>query len=180
MPSDSTYRHKVREIALDNHGYVTTRQAKEVGVPAGELPKLAARGGLESIAYGLYRVADLPPTPFSQEAEALRRVGEGAYLYGESVLALLELGHVNPRRIRVATQRRSRAALPPFVERVRVPSGERTTVYEGLEAQPLARAILSCQGRIDRDRLQQVARQGREQGFLSRHELSELTEQLAR
>lgn len=38
------YRQTVREIALDQFGYVTTRDAANAGVPAVELRKLAARG----------------------------------------------------------------------------------------------------------------------------------------
>jgi hypothetical protein len=34
-----------------------------------ELPRLAARGGLTNVAYGLYRVPDIPPTRFDQFAE---------------------------------------------------------------------------------------------------------------
>ena len=90
------YRDLVHEIALDNHGYVTTRAAVEAGVPAVELPKLAARGGMENVAYGLYRVSTVPRSEIDQFAEALLRAGEGAYLYGESVLALLGLADVTP------------------------------------------------------------------------------------
>ena len=106
----------MREIALDHYGYVTTREAAEAGVPAVELPKLAARGGLENVAYGLYRVPDIPPTDYDQFAEALLRAGEGAYLHGESVLALFGLADVNPRQIKVAVRRRARPKLPPFIE----------------------------------------------------------------
>ena len=104
------YRDLVHEIALDNHGYVTTRAAVEAGVPAVELPKLAARGGMENVAYGLYRVSTVPCSEIDQFAEALLRAGEGAYLYGESVLALLGLADVNPRRITVAVQLHAVAA----------------------------------------------------------------------
>src|SRR5690606_11909415 len=88
MPGKKTYRQAIRELALDNYGFVTTRTARRAGVPAVELPKLASRGGLVNVAYGLYRVLDVPVTPFDQFAEALLRVGDGAYLHGESVLAL--------------------------------------------------------------------------------------------
>jgi hypothetical protein len=54
------YRDVVCEIALDRYGYVTTREAIDAGVPAVEFPKLAARGGLMDVAYGLYRVPDIP------------------------------------------------------------------------------------------------------------------------
>ena len=108
MAAVAKYRDVVREIALDHYGYVTTKAATEAGVPAAELPKLAARGGLKNVAYGLYRVPDVPPTEFDQFAEALLRVGKGAFLHGESVLALFGLADVNPRQIKVAVHRRAR------------------------------------------------------------------------
>ena len=130
--AEMTYRQIVREIAIDSYGYVTTTQAVAAGVPAIELPKLAARGGLDHVAYGLYRVPDLPSTAYDQFAEALLRVGEGAYLHGESVLALLGLADVNPRHIKVAVPRRARTSLPRFVELTHVKADVRTTLYEGL------------------------------------------------
>lgn len=160
------YREVVREIALDHYGYVTTEQAAEAGVPAVELPKLAARGGLENVAYGLYRMPDIPPTAYDQFAEALLRVGEGAYLHGESVLALFELADVNPRQIKVAVHRRARPKLPPFVELTQVKDYAPTTFYEGLKAQPVAEAILECRGRIEKGRLQEAAKQARKEGLL--------------
>lgn len=164
------YRDIVRDIALDNYGYVTTADSVEAGVPAVELPKLAARGGLESIAYGLYRVSDIPPTPYDQFAEALLRVGADAYLHGESVLALFGLADVNPRRVTVAVPRRARPKLPPFVELTQVREGARTTFYEGLASQPVAEAILECRGRIESDRLLEAATQARKVGLLTTSE----------
>lgn len=167
MTAKAMYRKVVREIALDHYGYVTTKGAAEVGVPAVELPKLAARGGLENVAYGLYRVSDIPPTAYDQFAEALLRAGEGAYLHGESVLALFGLADVNPRQIKVAVRRRARPKLPAFVELTHVKDEVRTTFYEGLEAQPVADAILECRGRIETERLLDAAKQARKEGLLT-------------
>lgn len=167
MATGMKYRAIVREIALDNYGFVTTREADEAGVPAIELPKLAARGGLESVAYGLYRVTDVPATAFDQFAEALLRVGERAYLYGESVLALFGLADVNPRTIKVAVNRRARPKLPPYIELVHVKEEGRTTHYEGLAAQPVAEALLSSRGRIETGRLREAAKQARAEGLLT-------------
>jgi len=161
------YREIVREIALDHYGYVTTKEAARAGVPAVELPKLAARGGLENVAYGLYRVPDIPPTTYDQFAEALLRAGDGAYLHGESVLALFGLADVNPRRIKVAVRRRARPKLPAFVELTWVKGEARTTKYEGLEAQPVVDAILECRGRIPTERLLDAAKQARGEGLLT-------------
>lgn len=86
--SQVKYRDVVREIALDHYGYVTSKETANAGVPLVELLKVAARRGIENIAYGLYRVSNIPPTPYDQYAEALLRVGPVAYLHGESVAAL--------------------------------------------------------------------------------------------
>lgn len=167
MPTEAGYRHAVREIALDQYGYVTTKQAADAGVPPVELPKLAARGGLENVAYGLYRVSDVPPTPLDQYAEAILRAGEGAYLHGESVLALVGLADVNPREIKVAVNRRTRPKLPPYVKVTRVKGEVPTTFYEGLAAQPVADAILECRGRIENGRLLEATRAARRDGLLT-------------
>lgn len=161
------YREIVRELAMDRYGYVTTKDAADAGVPAVELPKLAARGGLENVAYGLYRVPDVPATAFDQFAEALLRAGEGAYLHGESVLALLGLADVNPRRIKVAVPRRARPKLPAFIELTRETGDPHTTLYAGLAAQPVADAILECRGPIETERLLEAAKQARADGLLT-------------
>lgn len=178
MAAAMKYRDVVRDIARDHYGYVTTRQAAAAGVPAVELPKLAARGGVENVAYGLYRFPDIPPTPFDQFAEALLRAGEGAYLHGESVLALLGLADVNPTRIKVAVHRRTRTALPPFMELTQVKGQAHTTVYDGLEAQPVADAILDCRGRIETERLLNAATQARTEGLLTTSEWQRVRKEL--
>lgn len=124
MAAAATYRDRVRQIALGAYGYVTTRQAAEVGVPAVELRKLAARGALVNVAYGLYRVPDAPASVLDQFAEALLRAGEGSYLRGDSVLALFGLADANPRKIRVVAPRRTRAKMPAFMDVTSPPAGD--------------------------------------------------------
>ncbi|MGL4744989.1 MAG: type IV toxin-antitoxin system AbiEi family antitoxin domain-containing protein [Dermatophilaceae bacterium] len=167
MTATMRYRDVVREIALDHYGYVTTKAAAEAGVPAVELPKLAARGGLESIAYGLYRVPNIPPNDLDQFAEALLRAGDGAFLVGESVLAIFGLADVNPRKITVGVRRRTRPRLPAYVELVPAKVDAATTHYEGLESQTVADAILECRGRIERERLLDAAKKARKEGLLT-------------
>ena len=178
MAAQVKYREIVREIALDQYGYVTTKQAAEAGVPAIELPKLAARGGLENVAYGLYRLPDAPATPFAQFAEALLRAGEGSYLHGDSVLALFGLADVNPRRIRVAVQKRTRPKLPPFIELTLVKDDVVTTRYEGLDSQRVADAILECRGRIERSRLLEAAEEARKEGLMTTREWQQVRKEL--
>ncbi len=172
------YRDVVREIAFDNYGYVTTTDAAEAGVPPAELPKLAARGGLENISYGLYRVSDIPPTRFDQFAEALYRVGKGAYLHGESVLALFGFADLNPRRIKVAVSRRARPKLPAFVELTQVKGNANITFYEGLASQPVIDALFECRDRIETDRLADAAKRARKEGLLTTAEWQKFREEL--
>lgn len=109
----------------------------------------------------------MPPTPYDQFVEALLRVGEGAYLHGESVLALFGFADVNPRQVKVAIRRRARPTLPAFIELTHVKGEMPTTFYEGLASQTVADATLECRGRIETERLMAAAKQARKEGLLT-------------
>lgn len=175
-----TYRDLVRDIAFDQYGYVTTQDAADSDIPGIELRKLAARGALTNLAYGVYRFNEVPAGPIDQFAEALLRVGEGAYLVGDAVLALHDLAQVNPRRIRVGTPHRTRANLPTFIEKVDqdVPEHELTT-YEGLRSTTVARALLDCRGLVMRERLRDGAREAWRKGLLTPAERTRVRRGLA-
>ncbi len=180
MAGDVKYRDLVREIALGEYGFITTKEAVAAGVPAVELRKLAARGALVNVAYGIYRVLDAPGSPFDQFAEALLRAGEGAYLRGDSVLALFGLADINPRKIRVVAPKRTRAKMPAFMD-VSAPTRDEApnlTRYEGLLAMRVADAILDCRGRIERGRLLEAARDARKEGLVTRVEYARLQREL--
>lgn len=180
MAAEVRYRDLLREIALGEYGFITTKNAVAAGVPAVELRKLAARGALINVAYGIYRVPDAPGTPFDQFAEALLRAGDGAYLRGDSVLALFGLADVNPRMIRVVAPKRTRAKMSAIVQVSAPPRGEapNLTRYEGLLAMRVADAILDCRGRIERDRLLEAARDARKEGLVTRAEYAKLQREL--
>ncbi|MFW0183405.1 hypothetical protein ACN082_07850 [Rothia sp. CCM 9417] len=169
---DQSYREILREVALDNYGYVTIEDAVEVGVPAIELAKLAQRkkGRFENIAYGLYRDNSIPESPLGYLAEAVLRSGKGAYLHGESVLAMHDLALVNPRHISVASLRPARKTLPASIRLTKAKEGVRVTEYEGIPSQPVADAILECRKTIEPERLAQAARDARSQGLITSKE----------
>ncbi|MCR1781902.1 addiction module protein [Nocardioides carbamazepini] len=175
MASAVKYRDLVREIALGEYGFITTQQAVAAGVPAVELRKLAGRGALINVAYGIYRVPDAPESPFDQFAEALLRTGDGAYLRGDSVLALFGLADVNPRKVRVVAPKRTRAKFPAFMTVTPPPrEAPNLTRYEGLLAMRVADAILDCRGRIEPTRLREAARDARKEGLVTRAEYAKL------
>ena len=112
-----SYRHDLWEIAAEQHGVVTITEAEDAGVPAVEVRKLAHRGALQAYGKGVYiGIRSVPTTDLTEPAAAVALAGDGAFLERETVLDLLGLGQFNPLRIRVATRRRVRRALPEWVD----------------------------------------------------------------
>ena len=108
-----TYLERLREIALDQHGLVTTAQAVADGIPRTELPKLAGRGRIERVAHGVYRIPQVPATPYDNWALAVLWTGvEEACLSHETALAAWDVSDVNPDQIHltVGEHRRLRRA----------------------------------------------------------------------
>lgn len=179
MTLADTNRRRLRERALDQYGYVTTRDARELGIPVVELRKVAHRGGVEHVAYGLYRFDDIPRTDRDQYMEAVLRVGTDAYLTHDAVLALHDLGLVNPRRIRVGTPKRARPQLPAYIEVIqrRLQTVD-LTAYEGIPASTVARALLDCRGSVMRDRLVEAGQEAARRGLLRRTEADRILAEL--
>jgi predicted transcriptional regulator of viral defense system len=158
MEPVATYKRKLWRLAVDQYGFVTTRQAREIGVPVVELAKLAHRGVLSNVAYGLYRMNDIPITERDTFMAAVLRVGEDAYLRGESTLALYELASVNPRSVWVGTPQRTRAKHPSWLNVVkRSLPVEDLTVFEAIPTVTAKRALLDCRGRVMTERLLEAA-----------------------
>jgi predicted transcriptional regulator of viral defense system len=174
-----TYRRRLFERALDQYGYVTTDDAVELDIPRVELRKLHQRGGLERVGHGIYRFDDIPRTPHDQFMEAVLLVGPDAVLAGDAVLALHDLALVNPRHIRIATPKRIRRQLPPFLEVEQRPTQELDrTEYEGIPAMTVAQALRECRGKIMADRLVEAAQEAARIGLVTKRESERLVEEL--
>lgn len=168
---------------MDNYGYITTQDALELSIPAGELAKLAHRkkGALRNISYGLYRDESIPEDPrgYDQLAEAVLRVGKGAYIHGESVLAMHQLALVNPRYIHVASPRPARPSLPSYIKLSKAKFGLKITEYEGIPAQTVADAIIECRRRIEPNRLKEAAQEARQQGLITSKEWKKIIQEIS-
>ena len=149
-----TYRQTLRELAADQRGYVTTRDAQAAGIPAVELRKLATRGALERVGRGVYRFADAQRSEDDLFVEAVLRVGPGAVLAEDAVLALHQLAHVAPKKIKVATANRVRLRDPSYIDVVpRRLAPDDVTTYRGIPSTTVARALRDCVGAVMPDRL---------------------------
>lgn len=155
-----TAYQKIFDEAIGNYGLITVAQAKALGITNETLVKLAHRGRLERIGYGVYRIDHYVPNAEGLDpyACAVAKVGDGAYLWGPSVLALHHLCPTNPSRVYVATPNRYRKKASPFlVVKDRIREDELDN-YEGIRTQAVAKAILSSQHIIMLDRLLDAAR----------------------
>lgn len=174
-----SHRQTLRELAYETHGVVTLRDAEDAGVPAVEVRKLASRGALKRLGKGVYRMTEAPSGPLDEFAAAVALAGEDAVLADESVLAALDLTHVNLRAIRVATDQRRRTTLPKTVEVVfrHVAAHDRDDV-DGIPAMSVAAAILGSRGRVMDERLADAASQARRRGLIGERDETALRQTL--
>lgn len=174
-----SYRNVLWEVALGQHGYVTTADAAAVGVPGVELPKLAARGAgalrLRRVGRGVYRFGGFPDSGVEPFMEAVLCVGPRAHLRADAVLALHGLASVNPRRIQVGTPDRVRRTVPAWVRAVteHVPPGDLTR-YESVPSTTVAAALRACRGLLEDGVLAGARDQARAQGLLTARDVEAL------
>ncbi len=118
----ATAQQLLWEIALDQHGFVTTDDAKAVGVTPHALRLLANRGALTREAHGVYRFDRFPASAADDYQQAVLWTGRAeAALSHETALDLLELADVNPDRVHVTVAAGAR---------VRREGGENIAVHE--------------------------------------------------
>lgn len=158
------------EIAIDDHGLITSEIARGLGVSNHEMVEFARRGKLERVGHGVYQLVKRMPEENDPYALAVKLVGSNAYLYGESVIALLKLAPTDPSRMYVATPERVRKALPNGIRVVRVRDGKADTLYDGIPAQRAANAIRSALGTVESTRLMEAADEGHRRGYITKQE----------
>jgi len=111
----------LREIAMDQHGFVTTAQALGEGVTHDELSKMVSRERLERVGHGVYRVPQVPANRYDNWAKAVLWTGAPeACLSHETALAAWEITDINPDRIHILVDKN---------RRLRRAGGERYVVH---------------------------------------------------
>lgn len=173
-----THYEMLYDIAADNYGIVTAREAKAEGISDKEMSAITSRGRMRRLGYGVYKIVDYIPVENDCYAEAVTLVGEGAYLFGESVLGMLKLAPVNPTRILVGSPRRVRKTLPKHIRIIRPSREIAPTDYEGIASESVADAIRSSQGHLMDDRLRAAAAEARRQGYLDHEEETRLIKEI--
>jgi len=172
---------KVLELAADQHGYVTTAQARTLGIHRDTIRKMAARNALERVSWGVYRVPTFPPSPYAQYIEAcLWPAGALGVISHESALAVRELSDVNPSKVHLTVPK-------PFRVRREVPrhlvvhnadlAEEELASVEGVPTTTVRRAIEDCHRKhLGPALLRQAIEEGQRQGYLRADDVRELRE----
>lgn len=156
-----SYRVRVYELALENHGVVTTELAQHFGIPPVELRKLASRGAIERIGHGVYRSPFAKTTNASIAAEALAIAGSETFVCGASVLSLLEIGDLNPRQISVGHPDRLRKKLPAHIRPVRFSKATMPPIenYLDIPCESLESVIRGVKGKIPGDKFAEISKE---------------------
>lgn len=133
------------EVATGQYGYVTTDDARALGVDPAQLRLMHHRGTLDRLGHGLYRFPVVPVTPLDQYMEAVLWLRTPAAISHETALDLFELCDVNPAKIHltVAPQYHLRRQIPAAYElHPRALDEPDVTRYEGIPIVTVRRAIL--------------------------------------
>lgn len=169
---------QLAEWAAENFGYVTAKDARELGIPMGTLNALSRRGQLEHVGHGIYRVPLIPQGRLDQYKLATLWPDGRGQISHESALELYGISDVNPDKINVTvpTAYRTHRELPRLyvLHRENLPPRERGS-FEGIPVVSAAKAIRQLAERHVRPSLlRQAIDEGVEGGWLRRSEAAEL------
>jgi predicted transcriptional regulator of viral defense system len=169
---------------VDRYGFVTTEDATDLGIATGELSKLAARGRLRHVAYGIYRFPELPESAQDPYMLATLWAGPQSVLSHDTALALYELCDINPAKIHVA--------VPPGYRTRRKNAGAYVLHHEDIDpadigwweaipaVRPAAAIRQASEGAVPAYLAHQAISNGLDRGILRKHQAADLKGLLSR
>jgi predicted transcriptional regulator of viral defense system len=177
---------RLRELALDHAGYLTSKEAADAGVPQVLLVQMANRARLERVGHGLYRF----PSWGGDEAvrqyheavlwpQAQRRLAY-AVISHDSALELYNLTDLNPGVVHVTVPRKTRIvrALPSWLRIHKEELGPDDRTFEAtVPVVTVARAIAQIAPTRGLDVVHRAVHDARARKLLREDELARLVEQ---
>lgn len=174
-----TIKEALWDVAVEQYGYVTIREAKALGIDENAVWMLAARGGLERAAHGVYRFPQLPVTERDPYMLAVLWAGtDQTCLSHDTALAVYEACDINPDRIHLTV---------PTARRIRRRGGELYALHhqdlnpeqigwwQGIPTTTLPTAIGQClDSGVPSYLLRQALEHGRRTGDVLADEASDL------
>jgi predicted transcriptional regulator of viral defense system len=129
------------EIAEEQGGYFTPRQAQSAGYNWERLSYYVKTGNFLRVAHGVYRLKHFPASPHESLFVAWLRTGPHSVISHESALALYELSDVMPGEVHVIIPRtasRRRKGLRLHTNQL---AADEISHYQGLPVTTVARTI---------------------------------------
>jgi predicted transcriptional regulator of viral defense system len=146
MKKNKTYE-AILDVARNNYGVFTTAQLRERGISPESVRQFAYKNNsIRRDAKGVYTLYEDPEDiidyEFTEYAQAVAIGGKKSFLYGDTVLAMLDLATVIPRKDYVAVPWRT-TSKNELIKKIRyIPKKDEVVQYNGLPAQHLKIAIL--------------------------------------
>ena len=172
----------IYDLAEENNGYLTIREAVESGIDSALVAQLASRGSLERKSLGLYRLVQYPLGPHEQIQEALlwpQALRPLAYSVLSHVTALevYGLSDVNPDKIHISVpvKARLRRKTPTWMalHRQHIHPSE-ITMHDGLPITTAAKAIAdSAEMYVGPRIIADAVRQAYSRGLISKNEFTD-------
>jgi predicted transcriptional regulator of viral defense system len=173
---------QLAERAAENFGYVTSEDARALGVPMGTLNALSRRGQLERVDHGIYRVPLIPPGRLDEYRLATLWPDGRGRISHDSALDLYGLSDVNPSKIHVtvpASYRTHRETPTLYVLHREDIAAEDQDSFEGIPVVSAAKAIRQAHERhVRRSLVEQAIEDGVRAGWLRRREGDQLRAEL--
>lgn len=181
MPGAAQVR--VYELAAEQNGYLTTAQARGVGVSRDALKKMQTRGTLERVSHGVYRLVHFPASPLNQYVEAtLWPSPARAVISHETALSIYGLSDTNPATVHITLPRtwRKRRKVPKYLEIHRLDLGDSdVNIYEGVPVTTPERTIRDCHAaHLGAALIRQAIADGRRSGHLRVRQAQKLEREL--
>ncbi len=173
---------KLREIALDQHGLVTSSQAEGAGVSRPSLSYLAKHGRIERLERGIYRIPQVNATENDVFQLALLWAGDGAFLSHDTALAAWDICDISPTVIHVTAPKKRRIQKQGcgnvILHRGDVPAGDLRWWDGMLIASPFLAIRQSIERGVSSHLLAQAIEQGRARGLIDKKHAAELEAEL--
>lgn len=138
----------IRELAMDQHGFVTTEQALDEGISSANLSMMVSRGRLQRVAHGVYRVPQVSRTDRDEYQLAVFWAGTPqACLSHETALSVRDLSDINPGKIHLTvprTRRIRRSGGTRYVLHHEDLSPDEISWWEGIPVVTVRTAIRQC------------------------------------
>jgi predicted transcriptional regulator of viral defense system len=176
-------RKRLWDVAVDQYGYVTLRNADGLAIDGYAVRMLAARGQLERVAHGVYRFPQFPAGEYDPYMLAVLWTGAaGACLSHDTALASYEVCDINPDRIHVRLpkgRRIRRRGGELYVVHHEDLASEQIGWWQQIPTVTLATAIAQCvTSGVPGYLLRQALATARDRGALTQAAADDLSQQL--